>query len=368
MKKISWITDECFLDVDLPIISQLQEKYYIFWQIVLTRGCDLNDCENYVNTILSEKDRKLIISYVVESNGHYDPRLLFTSYRTVKRAKSFCPDIYYLSGFMIPWGLLLYKLLLPIKKTIVALHNVTEMKGSGGLASKIGRLFVLKFFPNIQVFSKCQKSELYRLSPSKNVLCAPLALKNYGQPRKDENSNVIRFLYFGFIREYKRVDLLIDAANILFERGYKNFRVLIAGYCNDWNSNYASMIRHTEVFELDIRRIPNDEVADLFAKSKYFVMPYQEISQSGAITVAFQYNIPVISSDIPAFGEFVEDGKTGIMFKSECVTDLANKMQYVLDNHHKIYDSLKIEQAAFVSRELSLQSIVNKYECYFDNF
>ena len=95
-------------------------------------------------------------------------------------------------------------------------------------------------------------------------------------------------------------------------------------------------------------------------------MPYQDIAQSGAITVAFQYNVPTIVSDIPQFHEFVEDGKTGLMFKSEDVVALADKMQYVLDSHRSIYPRLKQNQADFVKRELSIESIIAKYKAYFE--
>ena len=126
------------------------------------------------------------------------------------------------------------------------------------------------------------------------------------------------------------------------------------------------MIKYPDVFELDIRRIPNEEVANLFAVSDYFVLPYQDIAQSGAITVAFQYNVPVIVSDIPQFAEFVEEGKTGLCFKSEDVVSLADIMQYAIENHADIYSGLKENQALFVRETLSLDSIVARYRAYFD--
>jgi glycosyltransferase involved in cell wall biosynthesis len=99
--------------------------------------------------------------------------------------------------------------------------------------------------------------------------------------------------------------------------------------------------------------------------SDYFVMPYQDIAQSGAITVAFQYNVPVIVSDIPQFLEFVQDGVTGLYFRSEDAVSLADTMQYVLENA-SVLDSLKANQAAFVKENLSLDSIVARYRSYLD--
>jgi len=369
MKSISWITADYFLDVDLPIIAELRKEYRIYWQIIIAHKSTI-DYEQYVKLLIPENGNNLTIDYVYEPCRHRDPRLFFTTWRIVKSAKAFKPDFYYISGFFVPWGLPLFKLMLPLKKVVMACHNVSTPKGAVNSRMALRNMnFVLRNFINIQVFSKGQHKVLDSMTSGKNVLEAPLALKNYGDPKRTDikkDKSVIRFLSFGIIRDYKRLDLLIEAACLLYARGYRNYRVLIAGGCNDWDSHYAPIIRHPEVFELDIRRIPNEEVADLFAISDYFVMPYQDIAQSGAITVAFQYNVPTIVSDIPQFKEFVEDGKTGIVFKSEDSKDLADKMQYVLENHDDIYSQLKHNQADFVQRELSIESIVAKYKAFFD--
>ena len=218
------------------------------------------------------------------------------------------------------------------------------------------------------MFSKSQRQVLESRYKGKNVLEAPLALKDYGSPETSqtvEDKGFVRFLNFGIIRDYKRVDLLIEAACLLYERGFRNFRISIAGSCPEWEEKYAAAVKYPEVFELDIRRIPNDEVANLFAVSDYFVMPYQDIAQSGAITVAFQYNVPVIVSDIPQFREFVQDGITGLYFRSEDAVSLADTMQYALENA-ALHDSLKANQAAFVKENLSLESIVDRYRSYID--
>lgn len=369
MRSISWITADYFLDVDLPIIAELRKDYRIYWQIIIAHNSTI-DYEQYVKLLIPETGKNLTIDYVYEPCRHRNPRLFFTTKDVIKKAKAFNPDLYYISGFFQPWGLPLFKIMLPLKKVVMACHNVSTPKGA--VSSRMARWninFVLRNFKNLQVFSKGQHVVLDSICSGKNVLEAPLALKDYGTPKKAEHcrtDGLIRFLNFGIIRDYKRVDLLIEAACLLFERGYKNFRVLIAGGCNDWETHYAPTIRYPEMFELDIRRIPNEEVADLFAKSDYFIMPYQDIAQSGAITVAFQYNVPTIVSDIPQFKEFVEDGKTGLVFKTEDAGALADKLQYVMENHQNIYRQLKQNQADFVQHELSIESIIEKYKTFFD--
>jgi len=369
MKTISWITAYYFIDVDLPIIAKLKVDYKIYWQIVIGHNESI-DYKNYVHSLIPETETDIEIVYVYEKHRRKDPRTFFSDLGLVRRAKSHNPDFYYISGFMVPWGLPLFRMMLPTEKVVIACHNVSTPKGAtrSKRADKNMR-YVLRHFKNLQVFSKGQHTVLDSRCSGKNVLEAPLALKDYGKAsieRNEQDKNIVRFLNFGIIRDYKRVDLLIEAGNMLYESGYRNFRILIAGSSNEWETRYAPMIKHPEVFELQIRRIPNEEVANLFAISDYFVMPYQDIAQSGAITVAFQYNVPTIVSDIPQFKEFVEDGKTGLMFKSEDAKALADCMQYVLDNHTSLHPQLKENQAKFVRDELSLESIIAKYKAYFD--
>lgn len=367
-KTISWITADYFIDVDLPIIAKLKEEYQIFWHIIIGYNHKI-DYVQYVKLLIPNTGEDLTINYIYEPCRHRNPRLFFTTWKMIKRAKECNPDFYYISGFFDPWGLPLFRAMLPLNKVVLACHNVSTPKGATQSHMAIWNMnYVLRHFRNLQVFSKGQHAVLESMSSGKNVLEAPLALKDYGKPtitRGTKEKNIIRFLNFGIIRKYKRVDLLIEAACLLYERGYKNFRVLIAGSCEEWDTCYAPTIRHPEVFEIDIRTIPNEEVANLFARSDYFVMPYQDIAQSGAITVAFQYNVPTIVSDIPQFREFVEDGKTGLVFKSEDAVALADRMQYVLDNHENIYNNLKNNQSEFVQRELSIESIIAKYKTYF---
>ena len=159
---------------------------------------------------------------------------------------------------------------------------------------------------------------------------------------------------------------MLKAVNILYKKGIVDFKVKIAGNCKDWDTNYAPIIECPEIYDLDIRRIPNEDVAELFAESDYFVMPYQDIAQSGAITVAFRYNIPVLCSDIEQFSEFVTDGVTGFTFKSQDEYSLANKMEWIMKNHQQIYSTIKKNEQKFVDENLSLQTIVGKYKSFIE--
>ena len=112
----------------------------------------------------------------------------------------------------------------------------------------------------------------------------------------------------------------------------------------------------------------DDEIAGLFANADYLVLPYQDLAQSGAITVAFNYSVPVITSDIPQFQEFVEEGRNGYMFKSEDVQGLKEVMKKALLQSKDTYTSLVSSTEQYVKENYSLETIVQRYINYFNSF
>lgn len=364
---VSWITPSPFVDVDLPIINELQNEVKIYWQIVIGAALT-DDLKGYIDSHLV-KTKNLTYEYVRVAYRPYDLRTFFAYVRILKKAREVSPDLYYTSLNTAPFVPWFYRLYLPIKKVVAACHNVSTPKGAN--RERYNRIFTdlyLRTFKNIQVFSESQRDVLYEKFPSKNVLLAPLAIKDYGEPtvpvRVFDDKNIV-FLFFGIISPYKRVDLLIEAAQNLYERGYRNFKVKIAGNCKIWG-HYVSLIKYPELFELRIERIPNDEVANLFASSDYFVMPYQDIAQSGAITVAYRYNLPILLSDLHQFMPFGENEKTGFFFESQNVADLEEKMRLMIEGGHNLHSKLKNGLSKFVEERYSTIAIANKYKVFFE--
>lgn len=367
--RISWITPSCYVDVDLPIVNQLKKDFDICWIVVLQPNTSENTIK-YIEDGLDNKDG-VHIYYEMQNYRLLSIKNLRFVYKLIRMAKKASPSVIYTSEYAMPYGVFLYKMFLPLKKTVAACHNVSTPKGATN--EKFARLYTnmwLSTFRNIQTFSKSQCNVLNSKYSGKNVLMSYLAIKDYGEPSAslEKPSKVISFLMFGNIVEYKRVDILLDAVNLLVERGITDFSVTIAGNCKEsWNQKYQPRIKYPQYINLKIKRIPNEEVADLFATSHYFVMPYQDIAQSGAITVAFRYNIPVICSDIEQFKEFVNDGITGYMFNSQDANSLADKMEWAIKNHSMNYDRIRLNEQQFVKDNLSLLYIVDKYKKYFDN-
>ena len=122
------------------------------------------------------------------------------------------------------------------------MHNVNTPKGaSNEWLMDIYQNYVYKRIKNFHVFSKYQLDVIKKMLPEKNHYYAPLSLEDYGLSKVIPTTKIIRFLFFGYIKEYKRLDLLIHSFRELCSLGYKNIELVIAGNCENWKQ-YETII------------------------------------------------------------------------------------------------------------------------------
>jgi D-inositol-3-phosphate glycosyltransferase len=135
-----------------------------------------------------------------------------------------------------------------------------------------------------------------------------LALGSLGIPPE---SKVI--LFFGFIRAYKGLDLLIKAfAQKRFRN--RNLKLVIAGEFYEESAPYSKLISENElgndIFLFD-RFINDDEVSIFFSAADIVVQPYRSATQSGVTQIAYHFGKPMIVTDVGGLKEIVPNGECG---------------------------------------------------------
>lgn len=360
-RQISWITADYFIDVDLPIISELLKSYSINWIIVISKSCKI-DYRDLINSYLFGAD--ISIEYVYLKYRLRNPKIILDYIAVLKKVNKNQLTYFDFTGF--PYLFLVCYFLINKSKSIIAMHNATTPKSASNYyAAKYYTILTRKLYKNFQVFSKTQYNYLKRVTHNKNIFYAPLALKNFGVPTVPKDKD-ITFLFFGYIRGYKSLDVLITAAQKAYSIVQRKFKVIIAGNCENWDS-YDRLIDNKSLFELHIGFIKNEDIPNLFARSHYFVMPYKDIAQSGAMLTALQYRLPVIASDLPAFHEYIEDSKTGYFIKPASIESLTDVMVEILTNGTVLYDYLVQNINILINSNLSTKSIAKKYISFFEN-
>jgi glycosyltransferase involved in cell wall biosynthesis len=226
--------------------------------------------------------------------------------------------------------------------------------------------YAFRVFSRFHVFSRHQLRAITEKVPGKHHYYAPIAPDDYGHSDARPPRDSIRFLFFGYIRRYKRLDLLIKAFDALYASGIRNIELLIAGRCDDWE-HYEPLIDRSKNIATRIGVVPNEDIPDLVASSHYVVMPYQDSAQSAVLSLAYRYNRPVITSDIEAFADAVVQGSTGFCFASESENSLTSVLKDVVLRHDQQFDTLTQNVKAHVAAEWSVDDIVARYKRFLDD-
>lgn len=143
-------------------------------------------------------------------------------------------------------------------------------------------------------------------------------------------------LFFGFIRAYKGLANLLKAvAEIPKER---DFQLLIGGEFYEDDKPYRDLIQNLGIEDRIVfhdRYIPNEEVGDFFAAANVVVLPYNSATQSGIIQIAFNYDKPVITTDVGGLPEVVRDGELGRVVPPEAPSVLAKTIESYFDQNEE---------------------------------
>ncbi len=120
-------------------------------------------------------------------------------------------------------------------------------------------------------------------------------------------------LFFGFIRKYKGLDILLDA---MADEKIKALpiKLLVAGEFYEDEKPYLEQIDKLNLRERVILLkdfIPNERVKYFFSAADLVVQPYRHATQSGVTQVAYQFNVPMIVTEVGGLAEIVPDGKAG---------------------------------------------------------
>jgi glycosyltransferase involved in cell wall biosynthesis len=168
----------------------------------------------------------------------------------------------------------------------------------------------------------------------------------------------IRFLFFGSILPYKGVEKLIEAAKILESKGLE-FELNIYGKIRYDHEKIASGIAGLKNVKHENEFINYKDVYHVYETNDIIIIPYIHVSQCGPLLIGYNQNIPCITSDHPGFREYVDNGKSGLIFDNTAGS-LADRMEELIKNPEPISKMEKYIQNN-IKQRFSMQSLAHKY-------
>ncbi len=142
----------------------------------------------------------------------------------------------------------------------------------------------------------------------------------------DADSTV--FLFFGLVRKYKGLDLLLQSFAQLLQKMPKA-RLLVAGEFYEDDKPYFDLIEQYQLkdyINIQNKYIANEDVADYFNACDIVVMPYRSATQSGIMSMAYGFKKPVVVTDVGELAQLVAVYETGLVVPPLDTDAFANAM------------------------------------------
>jgi glycosyltransferase involved in cell wall biosynthesis len=292
---------------------------------------------------------KLSKSYPRIVSG-FNPLSYFSAVRQLKKSS---PTIFitnYWMTFFAPMNVFFSKSLKKDCLKIAIIHNLIPHE-KRFFDSFFNRIFV-KSFDGFIVLSESVKKDLLAIDPAaKHCLLKHPCYNLFGEKiaRKeaaaalglDPTKKIL--LFFGLIRNYKGLDLLLQA----FSNLNKEFILLIAGEVYGDEITYTNLIAKSKNKNIHfVNQFIDEQYVKLyFSVADLCVLPYKSATQSGIQALANSFCLPVLISNVGGLAEDIVDEKNGFILHDINPLAIQNKIEEIFNENKliQVEENLKIE-------------------------
>jgi len=297
---------------------------------------------------------KLAKSYPRIVSG-FNPLSYFSAARQLKKSS---PTIFitnYWMTFFAPMNVFFAKSLKKDCLKIAIIHNLIPHE-KRFFDTFFNRIFV-KSYDGFIVLSESVKKDLLAIDPdAKYCLLKHPSYNQFGDKiaRKeaaaalglDPTKKIL--LFFGLIRNYKGLDLLLQA----FSNLNKEFILLIAGEVYGDEITYTSLISKSKNKNIHFvnQFIDEQDVKLYFSVADLCVLPYKSATQSGIQALANSFCLPVLISNVGGLAEDIVDEKNGFVLNDINPATIQNKIEEIFNEKKflKVQENLKRENLLLV--------------------
>lgn len=157
----------------------------------------------------------------------------------------------------------------------------------------------------------------------------PLPLHAQPNPARPARDPRYTFVLFGEMKPYKGIDVMVEAVGLLPPEVRAQTKVIVAGRERmDLAPIHARIqaLGLRDTIEMQVKRLSEDEMADLFTDSDCFVFPYRQIDASGVYYLTKSFNKWMIASRVGIFAEDMRPAEDGELVTSDVPAELARAM------------------------------------------
>jgi len=360
---IYYLSTTFFSDTDLNVLKNIVKGHKVIYTVIFSKS-NANYSKEELQIYCDQYNIEFIP--VQLKYRHRNPLNLIAFLKIIQSIKQSNADILYAFDFNELYLNTVLYLFQKTNNTIIGVHDVQNHSGTKNSAvSGFAKNLLLRKFKYFQTFSKVQQNILLSRNQGQQVFSIPLGLKDFGpKPEVSKPEAFTSFLFFGNVMPYKGLANLISCINQLAQK-YSNFRLVIAGRAPNWAQEYAPLITAHANISANIGFINNEDIPTYFSHADYLILPYKDVTQSGPLTIAYQYNVPVIATNLEGFREFIYPDETGYLCNPDVEHSLYLQLENAINRSTEEYELLTHRLAETVKREFSDASLHEQYNRMF---
>lgn len=257
-----------------------------------------------------------------------------------------------------PWMLILLPLSRFFRKEIyITMHDPLLHSGENrsilSMAVRMVNYSSKAFASKIIIHSSVFLPFFSKKDQEKTVVVHHGIYDQFGAPDLQKR-NYRKVLFFGRIVEYKGLDILLAAWKNL---SLENAQLIIAGEGDI--SPYKKLLENQKNIEVLNYYIDEKKIREIFSKASLLVLPYKDATQSGVLSIAYYYSMPVIATSVGGLPDVVIDKKTGWLINPNSVLELTNALSEALSSADLLKRRGK-NAKIFAEENLSWEKIVSK--------
>lgn len=213
---------------------------------------------------------------------------------------------------------------------------------------------------DIETIDKKQKPKRFSPHPIYDHYGALLS-KTEAATQLNIDSNTPYLLFFGFIRSYKGLDLLLEALGDKRLQKW-NGKLIIAGEFYEDSKPYLDIIERLQLNDrviLQTSFIPNNKVNLFFSVADLIVQPYKSATQSGVTQIAYHFEKPMLVTNVGGLAEIVPHQKAGYVVEPN-VTAIADALVDFCQNPSTFTEGIKAEKQKYTWDKLTKTILTGK--------
>jgi glycosyltransferase involved in cell wall biosynthesis len=267
----------------------------------------------------------------------FRPWTYYSSLRILKKSKGdFFITSYWMSFFGPMMGF--WASFLPKKTVKIALiHNLIphEKRFFDGMFNR----YFLRRYDGFVLLSEAVKSDVLKLKPEAEILLMKHpSYQQFGLKMDKQRAKEIlkvhptkkTLLFFGLIRNYKGLDLLLEA----FSKLDDSFQLVIAGEVYGERKSYDELINQSKnkhIYFVD-QFIPTEEVNIYFSAADLCVLPYKTATQSGIKAMCDVFHLPTLVSRVGGLHEEISENENGFVIRDVTAFSFAEQIEEIFSD------------------------------------